>query len=193
MLRSEGKVSSQAASKQHAEAWSPSGVAARRAGTVAWWTAQMSERGAKMRWWHRGRNLSMAHVARSAAAFSMVLVLLQIPGSAAGGATPTFCGPGQSPQFELGFAFLKSAIGDAAGSATECEHFDLDGNGHQGTTTGDFFWNKSTNVAVFSSDDHHWAWTARGLIEWAGASLTPPDDATKAALENGQQRIIENN
>jgi hypothetical protein len=89
-----------------------------------------------------------------------------------------FCQPGQSPQFVLGFADLRSAVGDAMGDPIECEHADPEnGDSLQRTTSGLSFYRKSTNTLTFTDGFNHWGLTTDGtdgLVTWTGASIDPP-------------------
>lgn len=90
--------------------------------------------------------------------------------------TAPFCGPGQRPEFVLGFAALKGQVGPVMGDAIECEHPDPLGTGdtEQHTTTGLAFFRKSTNTPTFTDGYSHWALTPQGLVTWTGSSVDPP-------------------
>src|SRR5919201_4989466 len=103
-----------------------------------------------------------------------LVVTLLGPEAIARAQTAPFCAAGQAPQFQFGFAALKSALGDVVGDPTECEHPDADGNALQKTTTGQLFWKRSTNMPIFTAGNQHWAWTPNGLVQWTGPSMEPP-------------------
>jgi hypothetical protein len=88
-----------------------------------------------------------------------------------------FCPPEVGPDFTLGFAQLKSAVGNAMGDATGCEHGDPLGSGDvlQETTTGLAFYRVSTNTPTFTDGWSHWALTPGGEVFWTGASIDPPN------------------
>lgn len=90
----------------------------------------------------------------------------------------TFCPPGQQPQFNYGFAFLKTQLGTSMGEPLECEHYDAEGNAWQKTTTGQTFYLQKSNTSMFTAGNRHWAWTLAGLQQWTDdeteeAALTP--------------------
>jgi hypothetical protein len=90
-----------------------------------------------------------------------------------------FCDPGKQPAFQLGFASLKSALGDPMGEPTECEHTDdVTGDIQQHTSTGLAYYRPSLNLAMFTNGAEHWALTPAGLVRWTDGNVTPPDDAT---------------
>ncbi len=108
-----------------------------------------------------------------AAAFLVAAVLWAPPGFASGAAP--HCGQGQTAEFVLGFADLKSHLGDAMGDPLECEHANPEnGDALQATTTGLSFYRQSTNTPTFTDGWNHWALTAAGLIYWTGDSIDPP-------------------
>ena len=89
-----------------------------------------------------------------------------------------YCAPGQEPEFQFGFAFLKSQLGDLMGEPLECEHANPEnGDTLQQTTTGLSFYRKSTNTPTFTDGWNHWAWTGQGLVYWTGSSVDPPVSA----------------
>ncbi len=93
-------------------------------------------------------------------------------------AVAPYCAPGQDPEFVLGFAFMKSQLGDIMGEPSECEHANPEnGDTLQQTTTGLSFYRKSTNTPTFTDGWRHWGWTAQGLVFWTGDSIDPPPDA----------------
>ena len=65
----------------------------------------------------------------------------------------TYCQPGQTPEFVMGFAQLKQALGAQMGDPLECEHYDGEGNAYQKTTTGEAFYEKSTGALRFTNGD----------------------------------------
>jgi hypothetical protein len=101
-------------------------------------------------------------------------VLLVLTVATASAAAP-HCAPGEEPQFVLGFAFLKSQLGDVMGEPLECEHPNPDnGDTLQQTSTGLAFYRLATNTPTFTDGWNHWAWTAAGMVQWAGAAVDPP-------------------
>ncbi|HEV7665523.1 MAG TPA: M23 family metallopeptidase [Chloroflexota bacterium] len=86
------------------------------------------------------------------------------------------CGPGATPTFGLGFAELKTHLGDMVGAATTCEFADPSGSGDvlQQTSNGLAFWRKSSNTATFTNGNQHWAFTSSGWVQWTGSSIDPP-------------------
>lgn len=109
------------------------------------------------------------------ASLLLAVGVLALP--AAASAAP-YCAPGQEPEFVLGFAFMKSQLGDIMGEPLECEHANPDnGDTLQQTTTGLSFYRKSTNTPTFTDGWQHWGWTAEGLVFWTGDSIDPPDEA----------------
>jgi hypothetical protein len=95
------------------------------------------------------------------------------------GSTPlvaTRCGSGQTPTFSLGFAALKTYLGDVLGEPTTCEFADPNGSGDvlQQTTHGLAFWRKSSNTPTFTNGSDHWALTPAGPVQWTGSSVDPP-------------------
>jgi len=86
------------------------------------------------------------------------------------------CAAGTTPQFTLGFADLKTRLGDTMGEPLTCEFADPNGSGdmHQLTSKGLAFWRKSTNTPTFTNGSEHWGRTATGWVEWSSASIDPP-------------------
>ena len=96
-------------------------------------------------------------------------------------AAAAYCAPGQEPDYVLGFAFMKTQLGDVMGEPLECEHANPEnGDTLQQTSTGLAFYRKSTNTPTFTDGWRHWGWTARGLVFWTGDSIDPPDEAQSA-------------
>ena len=93
----------------------------------------------------------MRHWMRLAVPLAVVLVVGIA--STTLGQTDNFCPSGQAPQFQLGFAVVKSQLGAVVGDPLECEHHDAQGNGYQKTTMGQLVWTKSTNTATFIPAD----------------------------------------
>src|SRR5262249_13233456 len=62
----------------------------------------------------------------------------------------TFCPPDATPEVTLGFAILRTAVGDAMGAPMDCEHPDQNGDVLQDTTTGLAFYRVSTNTPTFT-------------------------------------------
>jgi hypothetical protein len=120
------------------------------------------------------------------------------PDAVAYAQTAPFCPSGQGPRLQMGFAALQAQIGAPGGTPTECEHYDGAGNAHQKTTTGAFFWRKSTGTVVFNAGNRHWALTDRGAVTWTGLSLDPPAEALAGprathgdVIEANADRMIE--
>jgi hypothetical protein len=87
----------------------------------------------------------------------VALALLLLTVATAGAAAP-HCAPGQEPQFVLGFAFMKSQLGDVMGEPLECEHPNPDnGDSLQQTATGLAFYRLATNTPTFTDGWNHWA------------------------------------
>jgi len=105
--------------------------------------------------------------------------------SKSGSTTPAAarCAPGQTPVFSLGFAGLKTQLGDVLGDPTTCEFADPNGSGDmlQQTTNGLAFWRKSSNTPTFTNGSLHWALTPAGWVQWTGASIDPPTAAAPAS------------
>jgi hypothetical protein len=91
----------------------------------------------------------------------------------------TRCAAGQTPVFSLGFAGLKTLLGDLLGDPTTCEFADPNGSGDmlQQTSKGLAFWRKSSNTPTFTNGSDHWALTSTGWVQWTGASIDPPTAA----------------
>jgi hypothetical protein len=86
-----------------------------------------------------------------------------------------FCLPGQTPQFELGFADLAAQLGDVAGQPVECEHGDdWTSNTVQTTTTGQAIYDRCSNTSSFVRGREHWTATPTGLQYWSGDGTPPP-------------------
>ncbi|MGH2543554.1 MAG: hypothetical protein ACRDIB_12180, partial [Ardenticatenaceae bacterium] len=124
-------------------------------------------------------------------ALLLLLAVFQVSIAAPRAQAETFCAPSQTPQFMHGFAYLKSLLGATVGDPLECEHYDQQGNAYQKTTTGELFYNRSTNTPVFTAGDRHWAWTPAGLVSWTGPSLDPPT-GPPPAVGNFTQVIDQN-
>lgn len=107
--------------------------------------------------------------------FAVVGALLGVPVSDAAAQTAPFCAPGQTPQFQAGFAALKARLGPTMGEPIECEHANSDnGDTLQETTTGLAFYRRATNTPTFTDGFRHWALTSAGLVYWEGSSIDPP-------------------
>jgi hypothetical protein len=78
-------------------------------------------------------------------------------------------------QFQDGFATLKVLLTERMGDPIGCPFVDPRGSGdvHQQTTTGLAYWRKTSNLAVFTDGDQHWAWTIHGPAYWRGSTLEP--------------------
>jgi len=118
--------------------------------------------------------------------FILLLGLYQVVGAAQ---IDNHCPPGQSPGFILGFAFLKSQLGDLMGEPVECEYYDEAGNAYQQTTTGQAFYERQTNTPIFSSSGRRWAWTSQGLEQWTGQPGLPAVEVRAAAPATTPQSI----
>lgn len=113
---------------------------------------------------------------------AVVVLLLAAPVPLASAQSAPFCGPGQAPQFRLGFADLKARVGAPMGDPVECEHADgTTGDTLQETTRGLSFWRRSTNTPTFTDGNRHWALTPAGLLYWEGSSIDPPAGAVVLA------------
>jgi hypothetical protein len=124
----------------------------------------------------------MSRVARVILMFAVVLGSVLGSTSVAAAEAP-FCTPGQDAQFVLGFAVLKSRIGDRMGSPLECEHPGDGGDTVQLTSTGLAFYRQSTNTATFTDGWSHFAHVPGGLIVWTGGEIDPP--ATRGNAPDG--------
>lgn len=114
----------------------------------------------------------------------MALVAAGLLSFSSTAAAAAYCAPGQEPEFVLGFAFMKSQLGDTMGEPLECEHANPDnGDTLQQTSTGLSFYRKSTNTPTFTDGYRHWGWTAAGMVFWTGDSIDPPE-TTQSPPEN---------
>lgn len=107
----------------------------------------------------------------------LVIALAGVSPRSALAQSNTYCAPGQSPQFVLGFAFLKSQLGATMGDPLECEHYDPAGNALQTTTTGVARWEKATNTLSFTAGTTQWTWTSNGLVQTTVPAATPAPSA----------------
>jgi endonuclease/exonuclease/phosphatase family metal-dependent hydrolase len=109
----------------------------------------------------------------------------------------TFCSPGQQPHFDHGFAFLKSQLGEVMGEPVECERYDAAGNAAQQTTTGQAFYDKETNMPMFTAGNTHWAWTSAGLKQWTDIGAVQVETASppefQAPLATTSVRVMSYN
>lgn len=105
-------------------------------------------------------------------AFIPLPLVLFLIAALASAQAETFCPPGQQPHFSLGFAFLKTQLGDLMGEPLECEHYDVVGDAWQKTTTGQAFYLHKSNTPMFTVGNQHWAWTLAGLQQWTGKAGT---------------------
>jgi hypothetical protein len=86
-----------------------------------------------------------------------------------------FCPPGQTPQFEFGFADLAAQLGDVAGQPIECEHGEeWTPNTVQATTTGLAIFDRCSNTSSFVRGPEHWTLMPTGLQYWSGEGTPPP-------------------
>jgi hypothetical protein len=90
------------------------------------------------------------------------------------------------PSFLLGFAVLKSQLGDIMGDPIEDEHGD-DGtcDTQQLTTTGVAYFRCATGFVSFSAAPdglQHWAWLGDRLVGWGGESADPPAELADPGL-----------
>jgi endonuclease/exonuclease/phosphatase family metal-dependent hydrolase len=107
---------------------------------------------------------------------SILLILPFFLNPAAGmSQTETYCPPGQTPHFILGFAFLKGQLGDIMGEPLECEHYDEAGNAFQKTTTGQAFYLRRTDALTFTGGHQSWTWTRQGLEHSSNPPATPAE------------------
>ena len=89
--------------------------------------------------------------------------------------------PGQEPEFQFGFAFLKSQLGDLMGEPLECEHANPEnGDTLQQTTTGLSFYRKSTNTPTFTDGWNHWAGPGKYWSTGPAQASTRPSAPTEA-------------
>jgi hypothetical protein len=115
---------------------------------------------------------------RLLAVFALAGAVLMMISTTSTSAAAAHCAPGQEPEFVLGFAFMKSQLGDTMGEPLECEHANPDnGDTLQQTSTGLAFYRKSTNTPTFTDGWRHWGWTAAGMVFWTGDSIDPPEDS----------------
>lgn len=113
--------------------------------------------------------------------FAMLFLGILLGSAVIRAQTETGCPAGQPPQFNHGFAFLKSQLGAVMGEPIECEHYDARGNASQRTTTGLASYLKYSNTPSFTSGNGYWAWTDQGLEYWTDkpqTSLTPTLEIT---------------
>ena len=93
--------------------------------------------------------------------FAAGTLLLSTPVAAA-----PYCEPGQEPEFVLGFAFMKSQIGDVMGEPLECEHANPD--------NGDMLQQTSTGLSFLSQEHEHthlYRWLASLGLDGPGACV----------------------
>jgi hypothetical protein len=105
---------------------------------------------------------------------SVALLVLACGPLVASAAQAGNCRPGQTPSIGEGFRSLVDAVGDAVGTAVECEHPDATGDVQQQTTGGLLYWRKNTNTPTFTDGVQHWALQDGELVTWVGASVDPP-------------------
>lgn len=134
----------------------------------------------------------MKHAAASltfAIAFFLNSVAVGSPAAVAQ-VSSNFCGPGQFPTFQFGFAALKARLGDVMGVPVECAHTDpSSGDALQHTSTGLAFYRKLTNTPTFTDGYTHWALTSdRGFVTWTGSSIDPP--GTVIPIFRGDARLV---
>ena len=84
---------------------------------------------------------------------SLLLSALVLPATVESAQLAHGCAAGQTPSYVLGFAELRTWLGDAMGAPTTCEYADPNGTGdtEQDTTAGLAFWRKSTNTPTFTN------------------------------------------
>jgi hypothetical protein len=86
-----------------------------------------------------------------------------------------YCQPGETPHLGQGFVALASALGPLVGEPIECEHADgVMGDVLQHTSTGLFYWRKTTNTPTFSDGTLRRALKGTQVVTWIGNSLDPP-------------------
>ncbi|MDQ6669683.1 MAG: hypothetical protein M3069_02825 [Chloroflexota bacterium] len=89
---------------------------------------------------------------------------------------PAYCGAGEPPQYQFGFAVLKTQLGSSMGEPVECEHVNpANGDTLQTTTLGLAYYRKQVNTPVFTDGYYHWGLTTKGLVAWDGAIDLPLD------------------
>jgi hypothetical protein len=90
------------------------------------------------------------------------------------------------PRFVLGFAVLKSQLGDIMGDPVEDEHGEeATCDTQQLTTTGLAYWRCATGVLSFAAapdGQEHWAWLGDHLVHWSGLSADPPPELADPAF-----------
>src|SRR5215470_14130422 len=87
------------------------------------------------------------------------------------GAAPhaEWCEPGQTAQFQFGFADLAAELGGIAGTAIDCEHGEpWTQQTRQTTTTGVAIYDKCSNTPTFVRGAERWSLTPTGLRYWSG-------------------------
>jgi hypothetical protein len=89
-------------------------------------------------------------------------------------------------------AVLQHAVGAAFGSPVGCRRVDAHGNTLQPTTTG-LAITRPDGMAIFATDEQHWALTDRGLVTWTGnwhnglySPVTSPVDLEQTQLAQTQ-------
>ena len=86
-----------------------------------------------------------------------------------------FCQPGQTPQFDFGFADLAAQLGDVAGQPLDCEHGDeWTPSTVQTTTTGQAVYDRCSNTSSFVRGRERWTLTQTGIQYWSGEGSPPP-------------------
>jgi hypothetical protein len=90
-------------------------------------------------------------------------------------AAAPFCEAGQTPAFVNGIATLKQQVGDAMGTAVECEHASSTaGDMIQQTSTGLAVYSSLTETETFTDGWRHWELSTSGLVTWDGTEAEPP-------------------
>jgi hypothetical protein len=85
-----------------------------------------------------------------------------------------YCRPGEAPRFVLGFASLKTMLGDVMGQPIECEHANPDnGDSLQLTTTGLAVYRKAGGALQFTDGWQHWDLAGGRIVTWEGDSAPP--------------------
>jgi peptidoglycan-N-acetylglucosamine deacetylase len=108
-------------------------------------------------------------------ALTLGLALFAKPIAAPAAQTYPHCPPGVAPLYVHGFHDLHAALGETMGDPLECEHTEVGtGDAFQRTTRGLAYYHIETNAPIFTDGYHRWAWTAAGLVHWAGEALDPP-------------------
>jgi hypothetical protein len=86
-----------------------------------------------------------------------------------------YCSAGQTPIFSAAAIQLRQEVGEAMGTAVECEHAGVAmGDTIQQTSTGLVAYQRLTNTVSFTDGWRHYAVTPRGFVSWEGSQSDPP-------------------